>query len=172
MAAKTAEVPDSRGAVSRDPFDFSDIPIPEEIAEPVTLEQVLGEPISLGTLWPGAFYLSPKMRELKGLFRGLAELESREPGTWEEIERLMDDYCALARRIVRVPNADAPVGIDPGFRPPTIDEIQARFDLQELKRTILRMLLKDGFQEENQGNADGEPTGAQDTGASGIGSPA
>jgi hypothetical protein len=154
----------------RDPLDFSDIALPEE-ADPVTLEQVLGEPISLGTLWPGACYLSPKMREIKGLFRGLSDLESRTPESVEEIVALMDDYSALAQRLVRVPvERGAPVptgtGEEGAYRQPTIDEIQARFDLAELKVALMRMLRKEGFLEENgEGNARGEPTGAPATGA-------
>lgn len=131
----------------------------------VTLEQLLGEPIPLGTLWPGAAYQSPKMKDLKAILQGMASLQNR--GLSEELSdqiAALDELAGMAQRLLVVQSGE-------GWRKPTIDEIEERFEVQELQVALMRMLQKDGFGE-YQGNAGGGPTtGATDTGPSEIGSP-
>lgn len=104
----------------------------------LTLEQLLDGTFPLGHVWPGACYLSPKMKDLKNVWGAMEAVERIEVDSIPAAIEVLDKYAAIVQMLVRVPGEE-------GWRVPTIDEVQERFDLEECRDLVARMLRKDGF---------------------------
>jgi hypothetical protein len=122
-----------------DPFDFSDIKTPDEVRQEsgmaLSLEELLNGMSTLGEIWPGHYYQSPKVRHLKRLFNALNAVDSLPAG---DNFAALDALAAVVCSVVRVPEGGR-------LRRVTVEEVQDQFDQEELPALLPRLFRKDGF---------------------------
>lgn len=122
--------------------EVSGTAIPEEEREHESLDAMLGEAISLGDIWPGRYYYSPKVRMLR---RILNALNAAELAALTDPLAACDANTAILQKLVRVPEGE-------GLRPVTADEVEEAFDIEGLGDVVAAILRKDGVRVGPAGN--------------------
>jgi hypothetical protein len=119
-----------------------------------TLEQALGLPESFEDLWPGHVYIPPKLKQLRTLIP-LAQSIFDKLGKADNVLEAFDDAVTFVKFLARRQD-------DYGdLYELNTDEIEERFDEEEIARIINHIMLKQGLVvEEREGNASsGRSTG-------------
>ncbi len=132
-----------------DPFYFGDIPDPAGFGasgEPLSLDEAVAGLKRIPS-WPGAWYVSPKIKTLRRIFAALEAMQSA---------ALTDPMAGLigTEEAIRVLVRVSPPAPNNGgaLRKPTRDEIEERFTPAELSAFLLALLSGDGLAEDESGN--------------------